>query len=80
MEVEIFGKQEDVMFFVQHVEHIIKLRSENKEINVSKNKNLLIEKCYARESPFLFGTVNTRLKDPPVYKPGGLIHARIAAM
>ncbi len=65
IEVQMFGNHEDILFFVRHVEHIIKLREENKEINVSKNKNLLIEKCYARESPFLFGTVNTRLKDPP---------------
>ncbi len=36
IKVQMFGTDEDIMFFVRHVEHIIKLREENKDVNVSE--------------------------------------------
>lgn len=39
IDVSVFGAEEDVMFFVRHVQHIIQMRNENKDVNVSIFEN-----------------------------------------
>jgi hypothetical protein len=35
IEVPVFGEEQDIMFFVRHVDHIMKNRHNNKDIHVS---------------------------------------------
>jgi hypothetical protein len=37
IEVAFFGEEKDIMFFVHHVENIMKTRSENKDTNVKNS-------------------------------------------
>jgi hypothetical protein len=49
IEVSVFGEKKDIMFIVDHVEHIIKMRRENKDVS----ENFCFKKrCFNSKNKF----------------------------